>query len=490
MKQNRPDFLPASCRETKQSPIIMLFLLMITIVADVSGCTESTRAAGTTQPPDTIQRTDTTSAPGSGTVIVVDTLTRFQTMSGWEATSQAGQELPGFAQWASPLMDAVVNVGINRVRLEVRPGWENPNDFFVPDRTGPYDMKLRCARLATVNDNADPNVINPSGFHFGELDESMTKVVLPMRDRLAARGEKLFLNLNYVAFLRQCQPAVYVHADPAEYAEFILAAFSHLRSTYGVVPDAVEIILEPDNAGPPWNGYMIGRSIVATAARLSAAGFNPAFIAPSSMSLGNAILYATEMFTIPGVRPHLRELSYHRYGITSPEALASLANLAASNGAGTAMLEHIGSDAENLYTDITVGQVSAWQQYTLGYNGADNGGKYFAVGTGQPVMGERTRYLRQYFKYVRMGARRVKAESREASIRPVAFQNTNGGLVVVMHVANPQQIQLQGLSAGTYGASATTKAATGAELGDRTIVKGQSLSLNVSAPGIVTVYRK
>ena len=44
------------------------------------------------------------------------------------------------------------------------------------------------------------------------------------------------MNLTYVAFLNQWPSARYVHAVPAEYAEFIFAAFVHLRDTFGFVP--------------------------------------------------------------------------------------------------------------------------------------------------------------------------------------------------------------------------------------------------------------
>ena len=59
-----------------------------------------------------------------------------------------------------------------------------------------------------------------------------------------------------------------------------------------------------------------------------------------------------------------------------------------------------------------------------------------------------------------------------------------------MHVAGSHELQLKGLSAGTYGASITTQRAAGTELGDRTVGAGQNLTVTVVGPGIVTVYRK
>ena len=44
-------------------------------------------------PPETVTAT-----------ITVDTTTRFQTMSGWEAVTQSGQDEPGFAGWQQQLL--------------------------------------------------------------------------------------------------------------------------------------------------------------------------------------------------------------------------------------------------------------------------------------------------------------------------------------------------------------------------------------------------
>jgi hypothetical protein len=417
-------------------------------------------------------------------IVTIDTLVRFQTMSGWEATSQSGQADPRFEQFRNSLFDRAANdLGINRLRLEIVAGAENPVDYTVSQATTP-----RCARWLTVNDNDNPNVINPAGFHFSALDSSVVRVVLPMKQRLEARGERLFVNLNYVAFLRQCPPPVYVHAQPAEYAEFILAAFLHLRDRFGLVPDAVEVILEPDNV-PVWSGGApIGRAIVAAADRLAEAGFRPIFVAPSTKVLSQGIAYLDDIYRVPGVQSLLKELSYHRYGGASEADLALLAQRAKSVGARTAMLEHIGSGVEDLYTDLTVGQVSAWQQYTLAFPTEDNGAQLFRIVDGRPVLGTRTRYLRQYFHYVRMGAQRLGAQSTSSNVRAVAFDNANKNLVVVLHAKRPGPVEVRGLRPGRYGASATTRTVTWAELGTQVIEGGGALTVTIPDAGVVTVY--
>jgi hypothetical protein len=418
--------------------------------------------------------------------VTVDTLARFQIMTGWEANTQSGQSDPAFPEFRDALFDeAVKELGINRLRVEIYAGEENPVDLILA--TGDNQ---RCKRAATVNDNDNPRLINPAGFHFSVLDSTIARIVVPIKQRLEARGERLFVNLNYVAFLDQCPPPVYVHAVPAEYAEFIFAAFVHLRDTFGFVPDAVEIILEPDNVTVWKNGKLIGEAMVATAARLAEAGFRPTFIAPSVADLGLALIYLDGIYSVPGVRPLLGEIAYHRYGTVAPVNLGALATRAKAEGARTAMLEHIGSDVEDLYADLTIANVSAWQQFTLAFPSADNGGHYFGIENARPVVASRTRYLRQYFHYVRLGAQRVGATSSASAVRAVAFENANRGLVVVVHTNRSGQVELKGLRPGNYGVSATTSDVTWAELGPQVAGPEGSLSFTAPGPGVMTVYSR
>ncbi len=380
--------------------------------------------------------------------ITADTSTRFQVMTGWEAVTQAGQDEAGFAGWQQQLLDLAANdLGLNRVRLEIRAGVEHPVDHDAAYFAGTItESEWRPTRYVVVNDNADPNVINPAGFHFTALNRSVTTVVLPLRQRLEARGERLYVNLNYVAF----NPSTgTTHLDPAEYAEFLLAAFQHMQRTFGFVPDAVEVILEPDNK-TPWRGTLIGQAVVAAGNRLAAAGFAPEFIAPSTMSMANAVPYLDQMAAVPGALTYLREVSYHRYAGVSDANLAAIRTRASQLGLRTAMLEHIGSDVEDLFRDLTIANISAWQQFTLAYPTPDNGAQYYTITGGRPVMGARTGPLRQYFHYVRRGAHRIAATSDNADVRPVGFTNPGGGPVVVVHAKGAETLAVRGLRPGRY----------------------------------------
>ena len=151
------------------------------------------------------------------------------------------------------------------------------------------------------------------GFDFSELDFHINNSVIPIKQRLEARGESLYINLCYVAFIDHIKTDkfTYIHSDPEEYAEFMLANFLHIKNKFGFVPDAIEVILEPDNIGYrdnieyhtdkwKWNGQHIGHAIVATAKRLKANGVKVKFIAPSATNMEHAAEYFDQIADIPG----------------------------------------------------------------------------------------------------------------------------------------------------------------------------------------------
>src|SRR3989344_4166109 len=188
--------------------------------------------------------------------ITVNPNQTYQTMTGWEATAGADPRVlcyPNFPNYKNQVYDLLVDeLGINRLRLEIRAGVENQQDYWTnyvnqgsPPDPDPNYTFWREHRYSTVNDNADPNNINWSGFQFSEMDWAIDNVILPIKQRVEANGEQLFINVNYVAFTAQIGSGLqYIHNQPAEYAEFVLATYTHLQQK-GLVPDTWEVLLEP-----------------------------------------------------------------------------------------------------------------------------------------------------------------------------------------------------------------------------------------------------
>jgi hypothetical protein len=429
--------------------------------------------------------------------ITVDPGVTYQTITSWEATAWMGQDSnPNLANYSEEVIDLAVNeLGLNRLRLEVRAGVENPEDYWTQWQNGTVDYDFwRSHRYTTVNDDADPDNINWSGFHFSELDNTVETVVLPFVQEVTASGGTPLINLNYVAFTGQNGAGLsYIHNDAGEYAEMMLATFIHLDTNYSIVPDYLEVILEPDNVAQ-WNGYTIGNAIVTTRTKLAAAGYHPRFIAPSNTNMGTAVTYFDQLISVTGALDALDELSYHRYGGVSDANLRTIDARRQAYSVGTAMLEHIGSGHDDLYDDLTMGNCTSWQQFALaGFGPGDNGGAYLLVDDSVPsdpvvTMGWRTKHLRQYFQYVRPGAVRVDAVSDEAGYDPVAFVNDDGGHVVVVNTDASGAIVVNGLPAARYGITYTTAADDHKALPEQTLGTGGSIIVSMPAAGVMTIY--
>lgn len=437
-------------------------------------------------------------APQKAT-IKIDARQKFQTISGWEATAQAGENnSAAFEKYKDELFEKVVHdLGVNRLRLEIRSGAENPSDFFSEWQAGRIkERDYDARRHEVINDNDDPFVINEKGFQFSELDSKIEKVILPVKRLLAKRGEDLYLNLNFVDFGKNRGASNMRHNDNAEeYAELMLAAFQHINNKYDFTPDAIDVVLEPDNK-TGWTGKQIGKAIVATAKRLNAAGFKPEFITPGTTNAANAPVFIDEIAGVQGAMERISEFSYHRYCCASQVVLRRITDRADKYGKRTAMLEKIGADYETLHEDLKIGKNSAWQQYTLAFpNQPDNGAQYFLIddkSAENTVIrpGKRTGFLRQYFRYIRAGAQRVGAESSNQSFDPLAFINKNGDYVLVIKSAAAGTFQIENLPAGTYGVSYATGDKTNESGPDVNIEKNEPLETSIPAAGVLTVYRK
>ncbi|MGR3762437.1 hypothetical protein ACUXV3_20230 (plasmid) [Roseobacteraceae bacterium NS-SX3] len=413
--------------------------------------------------------------------IVLDPEQRFQTISGWEATADLpdAPAAPHWQPYEGAMLERAVNAaGINRLRLEVRSGAETGSGRirrFIAGHTSYEDWKH--TRYLAENDNDDPFTINWDGFDFAELDWHAEHSVLPVRALLAARGERLVLNLCLVDF----EPGPPLHGNPEEYAEFMLAASLHLRRKYGLVPDLWEVMLEPDLVPGGWTGAQMGAAMAATAARLKAHGFRPAFAAPSVMNMKNALPYVQAIAAVPGARDHWAELSYHRYRGRSPRRLRQIAQAAARLGLRTSMLEWWFGHAtyEVLHEDLTLGQVSAWQGRVLQ-------GLFVTRGWPQAGLPPRAEvaYTQQYFRAIRTGAVRIgAASSAPRAFAPAAFVHPDGRHAVVIKAARAGRAVVEGLPPGRYRLSWTVEASSGPVEGKGPAAAGADGRLRVEIPG-------
>ena len=454
----------------------------------------ATNAAGST----TRNVTVTVTTPPTGNTIVLFPAIIYQTMGGWEATAETGRLYSAaWNNYKNALFDQSVNdLGINRLRVEITSGAENPVDYYVQWRAGQItENEYNAKRYEIINDNADPNTINPNGFKWTQLDGVIDEVVLPLRQRLQARGETLWVSINYVDF----GASTFEHKNtPTEYAEFVLAAYQHIQTKYGFVPNSWEVVLEPDTSTAVWSAAQVAQAIKAAGDLLAARGFTPNFVAPSTTNAANAPVYIDQIAQTTGAMAYVGEFSYHRYCCATTTVLQNIATRTVQYDKRSAMLEWIGADYNTLHEDLKLARNSSWQQFTLAGPliwGPDDGSRYFLIddaNTTSPtiITGSRTKFLQQYFRFIRNGARRIEATSGSANFDPLAFINPNGKYAVVVKATAGGAFTIQNLPAGTYGIKYTTTAQYNIDLPDAAITAGQTLTTNIPAAGVITIYAR
>ncbi|MCB9244939.1 MAG: T9SS type A sorting domain-containing protein [Flavobacteriales bacterium] len=438
------------------------------------------------------------------TQINIDGNTRYQTIDGWEAVCNS-MEVSGIRDTLLPnlpeLIDLAVNdVGITRLRYGLMSGMENPVDYFQQTINGviAYDS-FKKHRYSKFNDNADPFVADAGGFQMSGLDDNMKQLILPFRQAIQARGEQFYLNICFVDFANQS--SFHHSSDPEEYAEFLSYVWEYIDSVHGIQPDGLEVILEPDNAAI-WDKKHLPGCIAATGKRLKALGYEPEFIAPSVLNLRNIPSYIGEIAKQSDALSFLDVICYHRYsGGSDTVAQQQIVDIAQQYGLKTAMLEYDHNGGVNeLHYDLKYNNVVAWTKYALAYK-SNEPFAYVYVDATQPNgpiygVGNQTKYLRQYFKYIRPGAIRIEAGTDDPDIDPVAFQNRNGTQAVVIKAAYGDSVEISGLKAGNYGIKYTlgnydwrvAPKVYDKDLPEQLIANNEKLCLRIPERGVLTVY--
>ena len=437
--------------------------------------------------------------------VIVDPAKRHQTMTGWEVTvyvTQFGKAQnrfdPTWHQYQDQILDTLVDeVGVNRIRLELRSNAENTRPIWAEFESGAMSQKeMQQLFYHKVNDNNDPFKADPAGFQFDELDYQVERVLLPMAERLKAKGEKLYINLCFVDFDKGKNQTRYNHAqNPEEYAELVTQAFLYLKDKYGIVPDALEVILEPDHTSR-WkhSGRQIGEAAAATMKLLVPLGFKPELILPSTKRADLAVKMFEEAVQVPGVRQHLGAISYHRYARATPEVLRDIVATAERHDIRVEMLELVKGNSYHLHQDVQNANASAWQSFGIATWAPDDGKPrrgalvYVDKETGETTPSHQGRRLMQYMRYIRGGAVRIGASVQEPKFFAVAFENPDGGQVAVIRAETKGPIVIRGLRDDHYAATfANWKGGGNPTKVTRNPADG-SVTVQMPVKGIVTVF--
>jgi len=158
------------------------------------------------------------------------------------------------------------------------------------------------------------------------------------------------------------------------------------------------------------------------------------------------------------------------------------------------MLEHIGADVDELFADLTVGRVSAWQQYALGFcgTGDETGNVYYVADISDPaaprvILTQRGRQLAQVFRHARLGAVRVGAATDRRDVRTVAFRNPDRRLAVAIATRAGATVTVRGLPAGRYAVTYGSRDTTAAALPDVVATPGSAVTSTMPVRGVLTL---
>jgi hypothetical protein len=394
--------------------------------------------------------------PSIATITLVPSTT-YQTIVGWEAVEQSCQdECTNFNSFKDALFDAAVEMGLNRIRLEL---------------------------LTNTSCSA-------STWNYTDLDNKINKVITPLRTRLAAQGESLWVNLTFVDN-KGCYGSG-GSRSMSEYATRFRQAAQHIQSVFGWLPNSYEVALEPQVISKFWVASDVNTAIPLLRTELINAGIsNPYLIAPSSAGGSNVFKTFFDALSTTN-RAYLSELAYHRYDSINP---TDITTRSAAAGVPPSMLEHGNANYHELHVDLKSVGVVAWEKFALAffldpaYPQYDRY-SYFAIPSQNATTFAITtdaQFLRQYFKYIRRGAVRIEATGN-STFDPVAFRNTNGKHVVVVKAAAGGTFTVAGLPAGTYGIKFTTDSQYNVDRTDVNLTAGSTLSANIPAAGVITIY--
>jgi len=444
---------------------------------------------------------------GGAVEIRFDASRRYQTIEGWGGGIPSWSESdPGrlrrevFEKHLPTLLDALTrDLGLNR-----------------------FYSELYATDVEPVNDNEDAFHADMRGFHLNRLEELIRGVILPLRERVRARGD------HFVFYIRgfaqrgrfDARPNV-LDENPDEYAELALVVLEKFRG-HGISADYWVIQNEPELT-VKWEPGRLGIFTARLGKRLRAAGFATRVAGPETLAPDGVPKWLTAVAQTPGALEVLGVVTYHSYDYDptrgEPPRLAARRAVAAlarqlrlpvaqteQGGGGRANPELWDGSryegaldiAESVWADLTAGNVSAWELHSI-FGTRDvqrrwGGGPGTAGSSGAPADDMPSHYvaLAHFTRYVRPGAVRVAAKlvSGAGGVSAAAFLSPAGKpvLVLMQRSSTPRTVRVSGLPAGEYALSLTTRSKRGEVSALTPVAAGGNLVFELPGESIATIW--
>lgn len=425
-------------------------------------------------------------------VLRLDPQTTYQTWEAWScAPSPSGAP---FGEWlANPTAENYDRLGVNTklpAKLIAR-----MQDELV------YDLGFTRVRLEVgpqvemENDNADPNVTDPRGYRFLWQDNTVETQVLPIKKRIESTGGKMVIYISYDIRSSLTKPFL---LRPEEYAEMAETFLRHLKEKYGLEPDYWSVLNEPGNHRPG-DPKLCAEITAAVGRRIARAGFKTKMSGPECVTVAQIPAYMEAMQKTPGALDQFRQITYHLYwggcnDIPGRRAVREWARKLGVTAAQTEWMEQADMDvARHIYLCLAEADAVAWDRYgadllfTLPY---DDLLKPDSDGI-KPEKNSTAWHIRQFSRFIRPGAVRVRIDSNFDSVKAVAFLSPKKKpVLVLLNLANqPQAAQLVGLPGGSYDVSYTSAPdrAFGKPLPAIGIGQGESLTMTLPPQSVCTI---
>jgi len=365
------DPMPSPRPDARRSTLLRCAIVIVAALALVLPPVPSAQSAG----------------PFAANVVTFDPSTTYQTMGAWEATAQAGQETSP----PTPTTARASSTSPSPTWASTGCAWRCARASRTPTTSGPCTWRGGSTTSSGGPTGTPPSTTTPTPAH--------QLVGVPLLRARQHHGQAGHADAQSVARARRApvhQPQLrglhrperpgtqYIHGDPAEYAELVLATYTHLDERYNVTPDCWEVILEPDNVPS-------GRSAPPSAAPWSP----PRSCSPSTATRSSSSPPAPPAWPMPSPtstpwRPcrarwgTCRRLSYHRYGRRvgrEPQGPRGQGR-PVRRGHRDARAHRLGLPGPP--QGPRAGQRPSWQQYTLAspFHPPTMGGAYYLVERG------------------------------------------------------------------------------------------------------------
>jgi len=232
-------------------------------------------------------------------------------------------------------------------------------------------------------------------------------------------------------------------------AEMAFATLKHLTETFDLAVDYWSVLNEPGNGSRPGNPKLCAELTAATGKRIAAEGFRAKMSGPECVTPRQVDAYMKAMAATPGALDHFAQITYHLYWdpmtVTHRRTIRDWARKLKVTAAQTEWMEQKDLNVcEHIFLCLTEADAVAWERYAWDV----------ATDVRRQTFRRKSTawYVRQYSRYIRPGAIRVKMLSPTGRVKPVAFLSLRKKPVIVLlnTDARPWAVTLTHLPPGRY----------------------------------------